>query len=333
MTPRSPNLSLVSCVLLVLCTTSAHGQVIESVGSRALGMGGAFVAVASDSSATWWNPAGLAAGPFLDVAIAHATTELPDASQARRDHSSWFALGTPPVGLSFYKLQATQVRTFGVPDGAGGGGPRAQAASWSGTQLGVTVVQTLTSGVHVGGTLKYLRGTFRTNPQIGPGTPATLLDRGDTLKGGEAENHVDVDLGLLAIAGAMRFGAVVRNLHEPHFAGDQFTLARQMRVGAALNGEELDATPFIISLDADVLRYASASGDRRVIAVGAERWLGPRRLAIRAGGRLNTVGAREHSATVGASFALRAGMYVDGHAVRGGAADDRGWGVAARVSF
>src|SRR5688572_15574551 len=47
-------------------------QVFEAVGSRAQGMGGAFVAVANDSSATWWNPAGLADGPFLDTATARA---------------------------------------------------------------------------------------------------------------------------------------------------------------------------------------------------------------------------------------------------------------------
>ena len=39
-------------------------------------MGGAFVAVANDSSATWWNPGALADGPFLDAAIGFATTEV-----------------------------------------------------------------------------------------------------------------------------------------------------------------------------------------------------------------------------------------------------------------
>jgi hypothetical protein len=31
--------------------------------------------------------------------------------------------------------------------------------------------------------------------------------------------------------------------------------------------------------------------------------------------------------------AVRAGLFVDAHVVRGGATDDRGWGLAARVSF
>ena len=36
------------------------------VGARARGMGGAFVAVADDASATWWNPAGLPATLIFD---------------------------------------------------------------------------------------------------------------------------------------------------------------------------------------------------------------------------------------------------------------------------
>ena len=36
-------------------------------GSRAAGMGGAFVAVADDASAVYWNPAGFAAGSFFSL--------------------------------------------------------------------------------------------------------------------------------------------------------------------------------------------------------------------------------------------------------------------------
>ena len=42
------------------------------VGSRALGMGGAFVAVASDVTAGYWNPAGLVDAPGLQFEFMHA---------------------------------------------------------------------------------------------------------------------------------------------------------------------------------------------------------------------------------------------------------------------
>jgi len=56
-------MKLTLSVLLVsaLATSSfANGLSLNSVGPRALGMGGAFVALANDGSAIYWNPAGLA---------------------------------------------------------------------------------------------------------------------------------------------------------------------------------------------------------------------------------------------------------------------------------
>ena len=43
------------------CAGPAGAQTFEAVGTRAAGMAGAFVAVADDASAAYWNPAGFAA--------------------------------------------------------------------------------------------------------------------------------------------------------------------------------------------------------------------------------------------------------------------------------
>jgi len=53
---------LVSVVLIFAVSTSAlaNGLSLNSVGARALGMGGAFVGLANDATALYWNPAGLA---------------------------------------------------------------------------------------------------------------------------------------------------------------------------------------------------------------------------------------------------------------------------------
>src|SRR6188474_1628118 len=98
--------------LILALGSPTAAQSFESVGSRALGMGGAFVAVASDSSATWWNPAGLAAGPFLDLAIGRAVTEAGDGRGGRRDGADWFALATPPFGLAYYRLHIIEIQPF-----------------------------------------------------------------------------------------------------------------------------------------------------------------------------------------------------------------------------
>jgi hypothetical protein len=302
------------CIVWVPAFVSA--QAIESVGSRAQGMGGAFVAVANDSSATWWNPAGLAEGPFLDMALAHAVTSVADSVPSRREPTTSFALGTPPIGLSYYRFQITDIRrsspTVGAAAGRQDSGGVVPVRSLSASQFGVTLLHSLTSGVHAGTTLKYVRGAA---------------------EGEDTEQDFDLDVGLLAVAGAIRLGAVAKNLREPTFGADEVALPRQVRIGAAFDAAASGGPPLTVAVDADVRTATFAWGDRRMVAVGAERWLLARRFGIRAGARFNTTGAEDRSATAGLTVSPRPGLYVDGHVVRGGSADDRGWGVAARVSF
>ena len=60
----------------------AGAQIYESVGIRAQGMGGAFVAVADDATATWWNPAGLASGAYFSRDRWSASTSQTPSSEA-----------------------------------------------------------------------------------------------------------------------------------------------------------------------------------------------------------------------------------------------------------
>jgi len=312
-------------------------QAIETAGSRAPGMGGAFVAVANDSSATWWNPAGMAAGPFLDLSIYRNTIQAGgDVAPAWRTGLTGFGVITPPIGASFYRFRLTDATPHGsTATGQGdrqGIGTGVAIRSIPASQLGVTLAHSVFSGIHVGTTLKYVRGSVMATTGQGPADE--LLDAGDDLEGADSRGTFDLDIGAIAVVGAFRAGAVVRNVREAGFGGSAgFTLPRQARIGGAFDGDIGLSVPLTIALDADVQRYAGPGGDRRVIAVGAEHWLVRRRLAVRGGARFNTVGAQERSASAGGSVALRSGMYLDAHAVFGGAADERGWGLAARVSF
>ena len=298
---------LLAVLLITACFACARplaAQTVEAVGSRALGMGGAFVAVANDSSATWWNPAGLAAGPFLDMAIARTTSET-DGPPVGGRNSVWsFSLGTPPFGVSYYRLRITDIRPLD-PTAEAGANREDRRAEVSVSQFGATILQTLVTGVHAGATVKYVQGA--------------------------GDGAVDLDVGVLAVAGAVRVGGLVRNVREPEFGG--LRLPRQVRVGAAFDGDALGMLPLVVALDADLHAYDAGSGDRRVIALGAERWLFARRLGVRGGARVNTAGERDRAITAGASVAARAGLYLDGHIVQGGEAGEDGWGVAARVSF
>jgi hypothetical protein len=193
-------------------------------------------------------------------------------------------------------------------------------------------VHSLISGIHLGTTLKYVRASPMTD--VRDGSIDDLLDAGDALEGADSDGTFDLDLGVLAVSGPFRAGAVVRNVREAGFGGaEDVHLPRHVRIGAAFDGDAVRLVPLTVAVDADVRRYDGPGGARRVIAVGAEHWVVPRTIAVRAGARFNTVGAEERAVTAGGSVAVRSGLYADAHVVYGGAADERGWGVGARVSF
>lgn len=326
------------CVLLTLGISPASGQSFEAVGPRALGMGGAFVAVANDSSATWWNPAGLASGPFLDASVGVGAGTADARLPASRTGVWSFSLGTPPLGVSYYRLRITDIRS--LPATGEAGADREDRAAGMGirslsvSQFGATVLHTITTGVTAGATVKFLRGTARVRQLEGIETDAAvgeLLDDGDDLEGGDGQGTVDVDLGVLAVFGAVRLGVTARNIREPRFADRR--LPRQVRAGAAFDGAPAGMMPVLVSVDVDLKRYEAATGDRRVVAVGGEHWLRPRRVALRGGARFNTVGGQDRTVTAGASVAVRPGLFVEGHAAYGSDATESGWGLAARVSF
>src|SRR5262245_65286847 len=107
----SVRLLLAAAALVVSCHP-ARAQLYESVGIRAQGMGGAFVAVADDATAGWWNPAGLASGALFNMVIERGQAEAPSDLQpidpARREGATGFAIAFPALGLSYYTLRISE---------------------------------------------------------------------------------------------------------------------------------------------------------------------------------------------------------------------------------
>jgi hypothetical protein len=310
--PRS--LFLTPLVLLATSVEPLQAQTVETVGSRALGMGGAFVAVADDSSATWWNPAGLAAGALVDLSIGTAGGDAGDALPARHTPAWWLSLGTPPLGVSYYRLRITDIALID-PTAQGEADREDQGAavptrSLTASQVGATFVQTVVSGVHAGTTLKYVRGDADGGPPTGT---------------------FDLDVGLLAVGDHLAGGVVVRNVRQPVVGGVR--LDRQVRLGLALRQVAAGPAEVTVALDGDARAYDTVLGERQVVAVGGEAWVFDRRVGLRAGVRFNTTGAEERAWTAGGSLAVRSGVYVEGHLALGGNRAERGWGVAARASF
>jgi hypothetical protein len=324
--------ALLGALVLVLSyPTPVRAQTYEQPGVRALGFGGAFVAVADDATAVWWNPAALATGPFFNVVLERQHRRREPASDIAAlersgvDQSvTGFALATLPLGLSYYRTRYTQ-----VPAGQGID-PQPEGAVVSSLvahQTGVTLLQSITSGLVIGSTLKFVRGIVSVS-SVDQGDTGEALDEAADLIG-QATNRFDADLAVHWNSGRLRAGLTLRNASEPSFTGpdgQEVVLERQARAGVAFAVRESTT----VAADVDLTEQTEDPAGRR-LAMGIEQRFLPR-FAVRAGLRVVMGDDTDPVAAVGASVAIRAGIWADGFWSRGEHEDDR-WGLAARVAF
>lgn len=297
---RLVRVTVLSMVLAAGSVVPALAQSFEQAGVRAQGMGGAFVAVADDASAVWWNPAGLASGPFFNLLIEHQQQPEPGS------RVTGFALATPPLGFSYEHLRDV------VPAEAPGSSDREtesgepHAATMVEHVAGVTLLHSVTSGFVVGTTLKFVHGDIS----------------------GRGTSRMDLDLGAHYRVGALGAGIVVRNLAEPSFNspdGEEFTPRRHVRVGMVWMAE---ATT--LATDLDLTEVVGPLPGRR-LAFGAEQRFGER-IAARGGLRLRTSDGPDPWISLGASCAIKTGIWLDGF---WGQSPDQParWGLSARVAY
>lgn len=285
--------------LISFIPSSARAQAFEQAGVRAQGMGGAFVAVADDASAVWWNPAGLADGPFFNALLEYQQQPEPGS------RVSALAIGTPPLGASYRRVRAV------LPAEEASNGRQTEsgvlhAATLVTHEAGFTLLHSLTTGFVFGSTLKFVHGT--------------VDDRGT--------NKLDLDVGVHYRAGPLRAGFVVRSLAEPSFAtpgGGQLTPSRHARAGIAWAGETTT-----LATDVD-LTDVEAPWEGRRIAMGGEHRFG-HRVAARAGVRLRASDGPDPWVSFGGSYALKPGIWMDGFWGRSPDQDAR-WGIAGRVVY
>lgn len=314
---------LMAGALVVLFASSARAQIFETVGTRAQGMGGAFVAVADDATASWWNPAGLGSVYFSTLFERASLTEpaemVPDGPSWRSNERA-FAISFPALGLSYYRLRISESAPL-----------RALAT----TQYGATVSQSIGGPLVVGSTLKLVRAgvmTATAGPGDDPLGQAVNLDV-------PVETHADFDLGVMATIDRIRLGVCVKHLHEPEFGDDDvpFVLARQARAGFAFSTADFSTEPrgtadsLTIAVDADLTTTATVFGDARHVATGAEVLLLGRHLALRGGVSTNTVGHGGSSASAGLSLGLLTGVYLDGAVTFGSDRSRKGWAIGLRM--
>jgi len=302
-------------------------QPIESVGGRALGMGGAFVAVADDASATYWNAAGLATAGPAGVTIGSADFRTgnqkgdPAVGLTRR-RSYFSSVGTLPAGLSYVRIAGTRVTSVSA---AG-----ARTETFTTQQYGFNLLQTLVPGLVVGANLKWVRGTV--SEAAGSGLSVDQLFSDATESSSHTSSAFDLDLSVMADLKPVRVGLVMKNVRQPGFtnvAGMATRVPREIRGGVAV----MPRAGVTLALDMDLDTVDLWDGPRRMIAFGGESRL-TTRLVARAGVRWNLKDdTRRPVYTAGASVRVSKSMWLDTHYTMGDITRDRGLGAALRAGF
>jgi hypothetical protein len=297
---------VVYVLLLLLVPRPLAAQIFEDVGTRAQGMGGAFVAIADDATATWWNPAGLAAGPYFSGIVERGYARAPS-----EDTRLGIAFAVPSLGLSYYRLRISAIPSPGSTESTAADrqdrGTAISLPTFVIHQFGATVGQSVGEHLVLASTLKVVHAD---------------------------ETRGDVDIGTIVKLGSWRAGAVVRHLHAPDLTseGTRVGFDRQMRVGAAYAPQPGEGLTLNAAIDADLTTTETAFGQARHLAGGAELWV-RRRLGLRTGVSANTIDEARRSFSVGASLAPSKGVFVDARVTRGDDDVLRGWGVDLRVTF
>jgi hypothetical protein len=324
---------VIAAAFLLTSGPQAGAQPFEQLGVRALGMAGAFVAVADDATAVVWNPAALASGPFFNMTLEwQGRRREPESQPGRRavDQTvSGFSAATPPLGLSYQRLRYTTAAAAALPelnretirDSS------VRVSSLVAHTTGITLLHSLTPGLVVGGTAKVVRGVAVVGARDGTTIGEALDEAADLI--GRGSTRFDADLGVHFRSGAFRAGLTVRHLTEPGFAapsGEELALPRQARAGVAWVLR--DTTTLAADLD---LTQGQDDPEGRRLALGVEQRWHPR-LATRGGVNLGTGDERDPWVALGGSVSVRPGLWVDGFWSRGELSESR-WGLAGRLAY
>jgi hypothetical protein len=268
-------------------------------GERAQGMAGAFVAVADDSSAVYWNPAGLPTGSTFDAQVGVTRSKPIPAADA--ENNTFLGISTPMLGFAYYRLRSG-VSASGDRQNEGSGEVRVSALD--SRNFGVSLAQSIGKMAVVGSTLRIVNGVEKT--------------------------AFDLDLGAMASVGKVRLGMTARNLRE------SLETDRQVRVGVALVPRALPTGvlgPFTVALDVDLTRPAATTGEERQAALGSEQWWHKGLVGTRLGVRWNTAGDAKPAWAGGLTIKLPHSLFAEGHLTKERHDASSNWGVGARVTF
>jgi hypothetical protein len=188
------------------------GQFLKiGVGARASAMGGAFVSVADDASAVYWNPAGVARIQKGVISVNH-TSWLADISFSQATYLFHTRLLPGTIGINARSLymDAQAVRTVFRPEGEGRSFDAGDVA------FGLTYARSLTDKFSAGISANYLQSTLATY----------------------TGNAMVFDFGTLYSTGyrSLKIGMSIQNIgSNMQFIDDDVKMPTVFRVGMSMN--------------------------------------------------------------------------------------------------
>ncbi|MEZ4648807.1 MAG: PorV/PorQ family protein [Candidatus Eisenbacteria bacterium] len=194
------------------------------VGARAQAMGGAFVSVADDASAIYWNPAGIARINRSVVNVNHMSY-LADInfSQLGAVFDVGFLPGKVAVNARALYMDAQPVRTVFRPEGTG------QSFDSGDLAVGLTYGRSFTDKFSTGISMNYVQSS---------------------LAPGYSESGYCFDFGTLYDTGyrSLRIGMAIQNIgSDLKFIDDTVKMPTVFRVGMSMNLYESDAHLFTMA--------------------------------------------------------------------------------------
>lgn len=247
--------------------TSAAAFLELGIGTRATAMGGAFVAMADDASALYWNPAGAAtlgrSGFAAERTNWIADTELNYAAGT----VDLGTMGTLGLSLTHMNMISEEpVRTVEQPEGTG------ELFGASSFALGVTYAKNLTDRFAFGITPKFIReaiwdmsaSAFAADLGILYTTPFDGLRLGASISNFGTELRMDGDNTLVLYDPDPNTGGNNNNIGADQRT-DAWDLPLLFRVGVAYPVLDTPQNRFTVAVDADV-----PSNNYQSVNVGAE---------------------------------------------------------------
>jgi hypothetical protein len=301
-------LSLATSIALGFAAFAAPQERLLHFGAKAGAMSGAFTAVADDTTAFYWNPAGYAFGP-----AAHAAVQWGDSDMNRGDEATFggsaagFSLGLTFMGVAgtFSKESSSRIE-----------GDAVSSRGLETFDLSASILHSLPiDDLVIAANVHYLRGEshelVESLSSLAPGARAAsaVFDRVLATEGASSST-ASADFGALyQPRDWVRLGLMWRQLFEPGFvlpSGDEIVLPRHGRAGVAFFLPR-SAT---VAFDFDLSAQGGVDEAWRELSLGVDKTLFDEALSFRAGLRAEAGSGRGARPAFSAGVAVRVRFVV-----------------------